>query len=370
MNTPRIPDWIDPSEWLPLSASNDQDEAAAAVHTDQPGIREFARMISPGADVHLEAMAQKALDMTRRHFGRTITLYAPLYLSDYCSAGCVYCGFSSDLEKPRRKLSLTESLAEILAMKKSGLQEVLLLTGDRTKEADHAYLCEHTAQAAAHIHNVNIEAFTMSEKEYQALDQAGCSGIALYQETYDPALYKDVHRWGPKVHYQNRIDAPAQALAAGMRNVGMGVLLGLHDPAKEIICLFRHITALRKTYWKSGLSLSFPRIRPQLGGFNPRHSVSEHFLAKIIFAFRLCFPEMTLTLSTRESPEFRDGMAGLGINKMSVASKTTVGGYAEDRSKDSGQFDISDERDIESFCSMLRTKGLEPVFKNWDAVYR
>ena len=210
----------------------------------------------------------------------------------------------------------------------------------------------------------------MSEKEYQALDAAGCSGIALYQETYAPDLYKDVHRWGPKVHYMQRIEAPAQALAAGMRSVGMGVLLGLHDPIKDVLSLFRHVIALRKEYWKSGISLSFPRIRPQLGDFDARFPVSESFLARIIFAFRICFPEMSLTLSTRETPVFRDGMAGLGINKMSVASKTTVGGYAEDRSGDSGQFEISDERGIADFCNVLQGKGLEPVFKNWDAVYR
>ena len=301
MATVEIPHWIDPTDWLPLAAETNTDLAASAVYAEQPGLREFALMISPAAEPLLENMAQRAQETTRRHFGRTMSLYAPLYLSDYCSAGCIYCGFSSDLEKPRRKLTKIEALAELTAMKKAGLQEVLLLTGDRTREADHGFLVDHVAHAAEHIHNVNVEAFTMSEKEYQALDAAGCSGIALYQETYEPGLYKDVHRWGPKVHYMQRVDAPAQALAAGMRNVGMGVLLGLHDPIKDVLSLFRHVSALRKQYWKSGISLSFPRIRPQLGDFDARYPVSESFLARIIFAFRICFPEMTLTLSTRES---------------------------------------------------------------------
>ena len=209
----------------------------------------------------------------------------------------------------------------------------------------------------------------MTESEYASLAQAGCTGLTLYQETYDPALYERVHRWGPKRDYAARLDAPARALAGGLRRVGLGVLLGLGDPARDALCLYQHAQHLRKEFWRAGVAVSFPRIRPQSGGFEPEYPVSERRLAQIIFAFRICLPDVPLALSTRECAAFRDGMAGVGINKMSVASRTTVGGYAGEAAEES-QFEVSDNRSVEAFCAMLAEKELEPVFKNWDRAYR
>ncbi|HSR88317.1 MAG TPA: hypothetical protein VLL07_05145, partial [Pontiella sp.] len=155
-----------------------------------------------------------------------------------------------------------------------------------------------------------------------------------------------------------------------MRTIGIGALLGLADPRFDILCVYRHAKHLLKTYWQAGVSISFPRIRPQLGGFQPDHPVDEKMLAQIVFALRICLPEIPLVLSTREAARVRDGLAGVGISKMSVASKTTVGGYSGDSEDSTEQFEISDERNIPTFCNMLRSKGLEPVFKNWDATYR
>ncbi len=210
----------------------------------------------------------------------------------------------------------------------------------------------------------------MTESEYSALAQAGCTGLTLYQETYAPEAYSQMHRWGPKRDYQYRLDTPARALGNGLRSAGLGVLLGLADPVADALALYQHVIFLRKHFWQAGLALSFPRIRAQAGDFTPPVAVSDRFLAQMIYAFRICLPDVPLVLSTRESAAFRDGMAGVGISKMSVASKTTVGGYHETIAVEKGQFIIRDDRDLHAFCAALRARNLEPVFKNWEAVFR
>lgn len=334
-----------------------------------PDAADFEALIGPAGEPYLETLAQRALALTRRHFGRTISLYAPLYLANFCPGGCAYCGFASDRHQPRRALEPAAIAAELEAIHALGFEEVLLLTGDRTVKADYDYLRAGVALAAKRFHAVTVESFAMTEAEYRGLVEAGCTGVTLYQETYDPVLYDQLHRWGPKKDYAFRHEAPARALAAGMRTVGLGVLLGLADPVRDMTVLFRHLESLETAYWRGGFSVSFPRIRPQLGGFQPAFDVDDALLARLVFAFRVCRPELPLVLSTRESAAFRDGMAGIGISKMSAGSRTTVGGYKEE-AETSGQFEVSDDRDVESFCAMLRAKGLDPVFKNWDRAYR
>jgi 2-iminoacetate synthase len=368
--TSAIPAWLDPSQWRDLTEPADQPAVDRALTAEQSGIREFAALLSPAAGGILEALAQRAQALTRRHFGRTIALYAPLYLSNYCCSGCTYCGFASNREVSRHKLTPNELEAELTALKEMGLEEVLLLTGERNAVANYEYVRDCVAQAASHFHSVTVEVFPMSEEEYHGLAAAGCTGMTLYQETYDPVQYERLHLWGPKRDYAWRLDAPARALAGGIRTVGLGALLGLGDPFPDILCLYRHASYLRQRFWKGGVSISFPRVRPQTGGYTPDFFVDEKLLAQIIFAFRICLPDVPLTLSTRESPRFRDGIAGVGISKMSVASRTTVGGYREGAALSSGQFEVNDDRDVGSFCAMLHRKGLQAVFKNWDAVYR
>ena len=210
----------------------------------------------------------------------------------------------------------------------------------------------------------------MSAEEYHGLAAAGCTGVTMYQETYDPVRYEQAHRWGEKRDYLHRLDAPARAMAGGIRVVGLGALLGLSDPLFDTLSLFRHASYLRRKFWKAGIAISFPRLRPEPGGYSAEVPVDENLLARIIFAFRICLPDVPLVLSTRESPRFRDGMAGMGISKMSIASRTTVGGYDLETVPSGGQFEINDHRDVESFCAALRAKGLQPVFKNWDEAYR
>ncbi len=364
------PEWLDPGPWVAGALRAGPAAVRAAVTCDQPGVRELALLLSPAAAGLIEPMARRAQDLTRRHFGRTISLYAPLYLSDYCPGGCRYCGFAADRDQPRRRLELDAVARELAALRALGLDDVLLLTGERCPEAGFDYLHDGVRLAAGTCDAVAVETFPMSADEYRALAAAGCTSMTLYQETYQEEEYAALHRWGPKRDFLDRIAAPARAAEAGLRTIGLGVLLGLADPLADLVALYQHGTWLRRRYWRTGISLSFPRIQAQRGDFSAPHPVSEAYLAQAVFAFRICWPDVPLVLSTREAPAFRDGMAGLGISRMSVASKTTVGGYAQAVPDAVGQFEVSDTRGPDEFCAMLRGRGLEPVFKNWDAVYR
>ncbi len=361
---------LDVAPWLGLARRASRDMVRQALAAADPGVREFALLLSPAAAQELEAMAARAQTLTRRHFGRTIALYAPLYLSNYCPTKCAYCGFASDRRIRRHKLTPAEMDSETAALKRLGIEEVLLLSGDRLATADYEFVRGGVARAAARFHNVTAEVFAMTTAEYAGLAAAGCTAVTLYQETYDPARYALLHESGPKADYAGRLDAPARALEGGMRSVGLGVLLGVSEAVEDVLRLFRHAAWLRRRFRSGGVSISFPRVRPQSGGYAADFPVAERQLAQIVFAFRIAMPEVPLVLSTRESPRFRDGIAGAGVSKMSVASRTTVGGYAGDTAPSSAQFETDDHRGVEEFCAVLRAKGLQPVFKNWDAVYR
>jgi 2-iminoacetate synthase len=344
-------------------------EVEAALAADAPDEAAFVALVRADPGLYLERMAQRARALTRRQFGRTVQLYAPLYLSNYCSGGCAYCGYAADRKQARLRLEADAIERELAAMKRLGFEQVLLLTGERTPHADFAYLEAAVRTAARMFHEVTAEAFPMTTEEYRALAEAGCTGVTLYQETYDPGAYPQFHRWGPKRDYAGRLGAPERALAGGIASVGLGALLGLADPLFDTLALYRHARDLQSRFWRSAFSVSFPRLRPEAGGFQAPHPVSDRLLAQIVFAFRICLPETTLVLSTREAPAFRDGLAGVGINRMSAGSRTTVGGYGG-AAEDGGQFVVSDDRDVETFTAMLRRRGLDPVFKNWDAAFR
>jgi len=356
-----LPDWLDPRPWL---------GAAPPPGPDEDGVGRLVRLLRDDSPQALERLAREAERLTRRQFGRTIQLYAPLYLSNYCTGGCAYCGYAADRRQSRLRLEPGEIEAELDAMQGMGLDDVLLLTGERCPEAEMDYLTDAVARAARRFDHVGVETFAMSLDEYRRLADAGCTSLTLYQETYDPALYHELHRWGPKRDYRFRLEAPDRALEAGLRTAGIGALLGLGDPIADAVALYRHARRLQRRHWRCGVAVSFPRLCPEPGCWQPRHPVDDALLARIIFAFRICLPDAPLVLSTREQAAFRDGVAGVGINRMSVASRTTVGGYHHATEGDSGQFVIHDTRDVDAFCRMLRQKGLEPVFKNWDAVFQ
>jgi 2-iminoacetate synthase len=353
-----------------LLSTATESEVRAAIYSEEHSLQQLSLLLSPVAGKFLEEIAQRASQITRRFFGKTISLYVPLYLSNHCVGGCAYCGFAADRKIKRKKLDKTEILKEMTAIKKMGFEDILLLTGERTPEADFDYVLEAVKMAADMFSMVSIETFPMTVDEYAALAEAGCAGVTMYQETYDEKLYAQLHRWGPKKDFLFRFTTPERAAQAGIRQIGLGVLLGLGEPFSDLLQLFLHIRALQKIYWQTGFSVSFPRLRPEVGNFKACCSVSDKALAQFIWAFRICLPQAHLTLSTRESSSFRNGIAGIGITKMSAGSRTSVGGYLAKEQQDDGQFQVNDARDVSEICDMLKKKKLEPVFKNWDAAFR
>lgn len=364
------PNWLTAKPWLKYTQSNNLSMIENAIYNEQPDERDLALMLSPYAQKFIEPMAQRAKSITQRHFGKTISLYSPLYLSNFCNGGCLYCGIAADRRAIRSVLDMQQLEEELLAIKEAGLDEIVLLTGERMPEADVSYIRDAIKICSKKISSINIEVFPMLESEYRLLAEAGCTSVTLYQETYNQEVYQIMHRWGDKRDFFNRLHSPDRALNGGLRSVGLGVLLGLAEPTEDLLCVYRHANYLLKNFWQSGVTISFPRIKPQMGEFKAQYSINDSMFAQYIFALRICLPAVPLLLSTRESIHLRDGLAGIGISKMSVASKTTVGGYSEKASPSTEQFSITDERSVGDFCKMLREKKLEPVFKNNDALYR
>jgi 2-iminoacetate synthase len=315
----------------------------------------------------LESLAQQARQLTQKRFGKTIELYAPLYISNRCSSWCTYCNFSvKNKTLTRTDLDLNVAQQEMEALQAKGIDDILLLTGEMEDSERIDFLLPYIELADRYFTRIGVEIFPCSVAEYQRLRRAGVSYVTIYQETYDREVYAKVHKAGQKRDYDYRYQTPERVFQSGIRGIGMGALLGLADPVYDLMQLARHTQNLRRDYWDRDYSISFPRIRDRWIA-NP---VSDRFLARAVFLFRLLFPDATLVLSTRESQAFRNGMAGLGINKMSAGSKTTVGGYDETTQvQDKGQFEIEDRREVEEVVADLRQKGLSPVRKNHEKIF-
>lgn len=343
-----------------------------------PRPEDISVLVSPAAAGLLEPMAQLAKTITTRRFGKTIQLYAPLYISNYCSNSCVYCGFNVHNKVNRRTSGPGEILSEARLIKNQHLSQLLLVSGECPAEVS-VELLEATARGLKGMFpSLSIEVYPMDTPDYARLYQAGIDGLAIYQETYDQDLYSNVHPAGPKRDYQYRLGAPERGAAAGFRQIGLGSLLGLNDWRVESHYLMLHAAYLMKHYWKSQVSVSFPRLRPAAGGYSPEFPVSDRELVQMICAFRLMLPDAGLVLSTREPAELRDNLIGLGITKMSAGSKTAPGGYLDkldnnlDKNLDEqgqpaeGQFNVCDDRTVEEVAESIRQKGYDTVWKDWD----
>ena len=319
---------------------------------------------SPEAGARLEELARASAELTRRRFGRTISLYAPLYLSNHCVNPCVYCGFSVRQDIARSTLTSEAITAEARALRERGFSHVLLLTGEDRRQAPVEYLEHAIGLCLEHFAHVSIEVYPMTRVEYARMVAAGASAVTIYQETYDRDVYAQVHPAGPKSRYDARWQAPVDAAAAGMRGVGLGFLLGLASWREELLQLYEQALAVQKASWQTRLAFSFPRLRPAAGGYEPAHPVSDAELAQMIFSLRLMFPDAELVLSTRESARLRDGFIGLGVTRMSAGSVTTPGGYHE-KSAAGEQFAVHDARGPAEMAAAIAARGLDPVWKDW-----
>ncbi len=324
-------------------------------------------LLSPAAADFLEPLAQKAQRLTRQRFGNTVSFYVPLYLSNLCANDCTYCGFSMSNRIKRKTLNAEEIERECLAIRKMGFDHLLLVTGEHQTKVGIDYFHQHIPAIRKHFSSLMMEVQPLSEAEYVGLKQIGLDGVLVYQETYHPRVYQQHHLKGNKQDFFFRLETPDRLGRAGIDKIGLGALIGLSDSWRtDCFMLAEHPLWLQQTWWQSRYSISFPRLRPCAGGIEPASLMSEAQLVQTICAFRLFAPEVELSLSTRESPNFRDRVVPLAINSVSAFSKTQPGGYA-DPQPELEQFSPDDHRTPQEVAAALTQAGLQPVWKDWDS---
>ncbi len=345
-------------------------EAAIASRPGSYSLSKLLALVSPAAEAYLEPMAELSRRLTLQRFGRTIRLYAPLYLSSHCVNRCQYCGFNRDNTFARVRLSIDEAIAEAELLAREGFRDILLVTSEDRKFITVAYLAQLAKALRGKFGFIGAEIYQLTASDYRQLFDAGIEGITLYQETYDRSIYAKYHLGGPKANYDTRLRGPDDFASAGMREIGLAALLGLANWRIETLALAEHAFHLLKRYWQSRISFSFPRIRPACGvpADSFPHLVTDRNLVQMMLALRLCFADAGLVLSTREPAEMRDRLVQLGITKMSAGSRTSPGGYSHNDG-DAGQFKVSDERSAADVVAMLKRQGLEPVWKDWDRAF-
>jgi 2-iminoacetate synthase len=372
-------------------------EVAIALEQPAPALADFAALLSPAATGGplIERLARRAHALTRQRFGKVIRLFAPLYLSNECINNCQYCGFSRDNPILRVTLSVPEVVREARALRDEGFRNLLLVAGEHPKFVSNGYLRDCLAALHAEWPSLSLEVGPMETAEYAPLVQAGADGLVVYQETYDRAVYDTLHTAGPKRNFEWRLETPERAYQSGFRRLGIGALFGLADWRHEALCVAAHAAWLQRHCWKAFLTISLPRLRPCAGEFQPLTHLADRELVQLVCAFRLCFPDVGLVLSTREPAPLRDGLIPLGITLVSAGSHTEPGGYtgagrthvhqtvrgrivetgasewaANDNAKTTtatGQFSIADERSAGEVADLIRRLGFEPVWKDWDA---
>ncbi|HVF33549.1 MAG TPA: 2-iminoacetate synthase ThiH [Acidimicrobiales bacterium] len=351
-----------------VDSSTAADVDRALRRTGRRSLEDFATLLSPAAGERLEDLAQAAHETTVRRFGRTIHLFAPLYLSNECVSSCTYCGFAAENEIARRTLSPAEVLDEALELRSRGFRHLLLVAGEHARIVSKDYLVDCVRVLAPHVPSLSVEVQVWDVETYRRLVDAGCDGLVVYQETYDRATYADVHRKGKKRNYDWRLAAPDRGAMGGMRRLGIGALLGLHEDWRtEALSLAAHARALVLRWWRCEVSVSLPRLRPAAGGFEPADPVGDRDFVQLLCALRLLLPDLGISLSTREPAELRDALLRLGVTHLSAGSHTEPGGYASPSDAEP-QFEISDTRSPAEMAAVLRAAGYDPVWKDWERV--
>lgn len=315
----------------------------------------------------VEELARRAQKLTEQYFGRTISLYAPLYLSNFCSSECTYCGFRSKYRIKRFKLTSEDMHKEMKFVADQDIENILLLTGESYNVTPTSYLKEAVDIAKQYFTSIALEVHPMDEPDYRELFESGVDGVTVYQETYDRDRYKEVHLSGLKADYDYRYGTPERAARAGVRQISMGILLGLaSDLASDLCELYKHVRFMERAYPGAEYSVSFPRLRTIKDREFARCDVDDLTFVKVICLTRTLFPRVGINLSTREKPELRDRLLELGITRMSAGSNTSVGGYTlKTPESQDPQFDIEDSRTVGDVVKMLKARGFDPVFTDW-----
>jgi 2-iminoacetate synthase len=349
------------TETLTATTSADVERVLASPHISPEG---FRCLLSRAAQRYLEPMARRAHALTEQHFGKVILLYTPLYLSNYCTNFCLYCGFAAQNRIRRDRLTLEEVEAEAGLIGASGLRHILILTGESRKQSSVEYLGQCVELLSRHFTSISIEVYPLETAEYARLIGKGVDGITIYQETYHRNLYASLHPRGPKRDYRFRLEAPERAGTAGIRSVNIGALLGLADWRYDAFLTGLHADYFQNRYPGVEMSISLPRMRPHEGSYQSPHEVTDREFVQILLAIRLFLPRVGITLSTRERAEFRDHLMPLGVTKMSAGSCTQVGGRAH-REAETGQFEIADQRDVPTMKRDIELRGYKAIYKDW-----
>lgn len=329
---------------------------------------EELKTILDNNDPHfIETLAQRARAIAVQYIGRAISIYAPIYLSNYCENRCIYCGFNQERGIERKKLTLEEMHREMAKVAAPGIRNILLLTGESRKITPVEYLKSAVNTAKLYFSSISLEVYPLEVAEYRELFLAGVDGVTIYQETYNKERYRQLHRAGKKKDYDYRYETPERIAQSGIRTISMGVLLGLSEIPGDIFHLFNHLEWLEKKYPGVEYSLSFPRLIPLNRSDGEYYEVPDILLIKLLCLARILFPRVGINLSTREKPYLRDHALPLGVTKISAASSTRVGGYSLRPSPDGDvpQFEVMDNRPVAEIVSMLRENGFDPVFTDW-----
>jgi 2-iminoacetate synthase len=351
-----------------ILAKTAQDVEAALAKTTKRTLEDFKALISPAADAYLEQMAALSRQLTLKRFGKTMQLFIPMYLSNECHNVCTYCGFSFGNKVRRKTLSDAEILQEILHLKEMGYDNILLVTGEDQTNVAVSYFKNALQKISPYFSQISMEVQPLDQEEYEELIPFGLNTVLVYQETYHKEDYRKHHPKGKKAHFNYRLETPDRLGKAGIYKIGLGVLFGLEDWRTDSFFTALHLDYLERTYWQTKYSISFPRLRPFSGGLEPKVDMKDRELVQLICAYRIYNEEVELSMSTRESPKFRNNIIKLGITSLSAGSKTNPGGYTiEEESLE--QFEIHDERSPAEIAEMLRSQGYEPVWKDWDRSY-
>jgi 2-iminoacetate synthase len=353
-----------------LINSRTEDDVERAINSaGHMNAENLAALLSPLAEQTLEPMAAVSAHWTRQRFGQAVQFFAPLYVSNFCCNGCRYCGFNTTTNNTvRNALSVDQAVTECEYLAEQGFKNILLVSGEDRKNTPPEYFVELAKRIRHLFSSIQVEIYALSTDEYKLLVAGGVDGVTMFQETYNREVYSDVHPYGPKANYDNRIDAVERAATGGMTFVGLGALLGINDWREECFYLGLHADYVQKKYWRSCVSLSFPRMRPAFGGDPAPFPVSDVNLVQLMCALRLNLPDATMVLSTREIPGFREKMVKIAVTKISAGAKTTPGGYSTATDAEA-QFEVADQRPLSEVAASIAKNGFDPVMKDWDRSY-
>lgn len=342
------------------------DDVKRALAAEYPSIEDFAALLSPAAEPYLEEMARKATIETRKHFGNSVYLFTPLYISNYCENYCVYCGFNCHNKIRRAKLDTDGIRREMEAIAKTGMEEILILTGESRNKSNVEYIGNACSIAHEYFKNVGIEVYPMNTDEYKYVHECGADYVTVFQETYNSDKYETLHLGGHKRIFPYRLNAQERAIRGGMRGVAFAALLGLDDFRKDAFAAGVHAYLIQRKYPHAEISFSCPRLRPIINNdkINPR-DVHEKQLLQVMTSFRIFMPFAGLTISTRERAGFRDNVVGMCATKISAGVSTGIGSHTDEESLGDDQFEISDGRTLTEVCDAIRSRGLQPVMNDY-----